>query len=38
MYFGHRTTNTVTNRVQIDFVFEICFKGLNAVCILNTFK
>ena len=20
MYFGHRTTNTVTNRVQIDYL------------------
>ena len=30
MYFGHRTTNTVTNRVQIDYLKYVLIKGLNA--------
>ena len=36
MYLGHRTTNTVTNRV-ITRLFEICFKGLNATLLIKYF-
>ena len=38
MYFGHRTTNTVTNRIQIDYLKHVLIKGFYADCVLNTLK
>ena len=33
MYFGHRTTNTVTNRVQVDYL-----KSVLMAFMLTVFK